>query len=62
VIETDGLIRRITIPVDLRFYYRFEMELLLKITGFNLDTIYGSYELDPFESHSPRMIFVASKQ
>jgi SAM-dependent methyltransferase len=60
-IEAEGLVRRVTIPFSLRFVYRFEMELLLKMAGFNLETVYGSYELEPFDRDSPRMIFVALK-
>jgi SAM-dependent methyltransferase len=61
-IDPEGLIHRATVPFSLRFVYRFEMELLLNTTGFSLAAVYGSYELDPFDSHSPRMIFVAKKQ
>ncbi len=60
-VDSEGLVRRATIPVSLRFVYRFEMELLLKITGFTVEAIYGSYDREPFDSHSPRMIFVAKK-
>ena len=60
-IGRDGVVRRTQIPFSLRFVYRFEMELLLNIAGFNVETIYGSYELEPFDSHSPRMIFAAGK-
>lgn len=61
-IGEDGLVRRVQIPFSLRFFYRFEMELLLQTAGFSTETIYGSYELEPFHDHSPKMIFVASKQ
>jgi SAM-dependent methyltransferase len=61
-IDDEGLVRRTQIPFSLRFVYRFEMELLLGMAGFNVETIYGSYELAPFDSHSPRMIFVAQKR
>ena len=60
-IDETGLVRRTQIPFSLRFVYRFEMELLLKLAGFELDTIYGDYTFDPFDGHSPRMIVVASK-
>jgi hypothetical protein len=35
------------------------MELLLHRAGFSLETVYGSYELEPFDSGSEKMIFVA---
>jgi SAM-dependent methyltransferase len=61
-IDEEGLVRRVQIPFSLRFVYRYEMELLLRASGFTLETIYGSYELEPFHSHSPKMIVVAKKQ
>ena len=60
-VDSEGLVHRTTIPISLRFVYRFEMELLLKITDFTVETIYGSYDREPFDSHSSRMIFVARK-
>jgi hypothetical protein len=32
---------------------------LLRETGFELDAVYGSYELDPYESDSSILLFVA---
>ncbi|MEW5959142.1 MAG: class I SAM-dependent methyltransferase [Chloroflexota bacterium] len=60
-VDAEGYVRRVTLPFSLRFVYRFELELLLAMTGFTTAAIYGSYELEPFDSHSPRMIFVARK-
>lgn len=60
-IDEDRVVRRMQIPVSLRFVYRFEMELLLQASAFTVETVYGSYNLEPFNSHSPRMIFVARK-
>lgn len=60
-ITSEGLVRRTQIPFSLRFVYRYEMELLLTASGFSLETIYGNYELEPFDNDSPRMIFVAQK-
>jgi len=60
-IDEEGLIRRIQLPFSLRFVYRYEMELLLRASGFIVETVYGNYQLEPFSSHSPHMIFVARK-
>jgi SAM-dependent methyltransferase len=60
-IDEQGVVHRVQIPFSLRFCYRFEMELLLRASGFNVETIFGSYELEPFHGHSPRMIFMAAK-
>jgi hypothetical protein len=35
------------------------MELLLKLAGYSLENVYGSYDLDEFGDDSERMIFVA---
>jgi hypothetical protein len=43
----------------MRFVYRYEMELLLHAAEFNLEMVYGSYDLEPFEGSSEKMIFVA---
>jgi len=60
-IDEAGVVRRTQIPFSLRFFYRFEMELLLRAGDFTIETIFGSYELEPFHSHSPRMIVIARK-
>ncbi|MFC1975710.1 methyltransferase domain-containing protein, partial [Chloroflexota bacterium] len=54
-IDQEGLVRRKQIPFSLRFVYRYEMELLLRASGFAVETVYGSYQLEPFDRHSPRM-------
>ena len=55
----DGTVRRTAVELELRYPYRHEMAGLLRETGFALDAVYGSYELDPYESDSPIMLFVA---
>ncbi len=60
-IDQEGIVRRRQIPFSLRFVYRYEMELLLRASGFVVETIYGSYQLEPFDGHNPRMIFAARK-
>jgi len=57
----DGLVRRTTVEMDLRFVYRFEMAGLLRESGFILDDVYGSYDLDLYNDSSEIMMFVAYK-
>ena len=59
--DADGLVRRTAVEMELRFVYRHEMAGLLGQTGFQVDAVYGSYDLDPYESDSPIMLFVARK-
>ena len=60
-IDEQGVVRRVQLPFSLRFVYRYEMELLLRARGYTLETIYGSYHLEPFSSNSSKMIVVARK-
>jgi len=55
----DGTLRRVSQQLDLRSTGRFEMELLLKLSGYTMENLYGSYDLDDFGDESERMIFVA---
>ncbi|HRI55927.1 MAG: methyltransferase domain-containing protein [Anaerolinea sp.] len=57
----DGQMRRTLAPFPARTLHRFEGELLLDKAGFVLEQVYGSYDLDPFDSASERMIFVARR-
>ena len=45
--------------MPLRYTYRYEAQLLLERAGFAVDALYGSYQRDPYDSDSERMIFVA---
>jgi hypothetical protein len=55
----DGELSRVSQQVDLRWTGRYEMEMLLKLAGYSLENLYGSYDLDAFGDESERMIFVA---
>jgi len=59
--DAAGRLRRTTIPQTLRYTYRWEAQLLLERTGFRLAGIYGSYDLDPYNSESPRLLLVAQR-
>ncbi|MCX6022887.1 MAG: class I SAM-dependent methyltransferase, partial [Chloroflexi bacterium] len=59
--DSEGLTRRTLVAFPLRYNYPAEMELLLERCGFQVDGIYGSYDLDPFTTGSERMIFVARR-
>lgn len=55
----DGTLTRTSQHLTFRWTSRYEMELLLKGTGWTVQGIFGSYELDEFGDSSDRMIFVA---
>jgi SAM-dependent methyltransferase len=58
----DGSTRRTLAPFQARYLYRFEGELLLDRAGYVPEHVYGSYDLDPYESDSERMVFVARRR
>jgi SAM-dependent methyltransferase len=57
--ESDSKLTRISQQLDLRWTGRYETEALLKLSGYTLENLYGSYDLDDFGDESERMIFVA---
>ncbi|MGH2441772.1 MAG: class I SAM-dependent methyltransferase [Chloroflexota bacterium] len=59
-VSSTGDILRTSTHLDLRYVYRFELELLLLNAGFNVRQVYGSYQLDPYSSTSTNLIALAS--
>ncbi|MFN8633146.1 MAG: class I SAM-dependent methyltransferase [Chloroflexota bacterium] len=60
-IGEDRLVRRATVRLDLRYFGRFELELLLQQADFVPEAFYGSYDLAPYVSGSERLIAVAAR-
>jgi SAM-dependent methyltransferase len=58
-VDGEGQVRRTLFPFSMRYLFRGEVELLLRHSGFKIEAIYGSYELDEFSSDSDKMIAVA---
>lgn len=59
-IDSTGALHRSQSELKLRYAYRSEVELLLRLCRFQIAQVYGSYELEPYRSSSPRLIFVAT--
>ncbi|HVX29203.1 MAG TPA: class I SAM-dependent methyltransferase [Nitrolancea sp.] len=55
----DGIVHRSVGHYQTRYVHHFEMLGLLEVTGFELEGVYGSYDLEPLDDQSPNMIFVA---
>ncbi len=55
----DGTLKRRIGHFHLRYIFRYEMELLLRQSGFRLEAVYGDFERRPYDYHSGEMIFVA---
>lgn len=58
-VDVDGTLRRRALPFVMRWLYRFEAEHLLARAGFELEAVYGDYELGPFTSDSPQLLLLA---
>ncbi len=56
-----GEVRRTIAPFALGYLFYNEIGLLLDRAGLRQEAVYGSYDLEPFESDSPKMIVVARK-
>jgi SAM-dependent methyltransferase len=52
----EGTARTTTAELDLRYLYRWELELLLRLAHFEVIAVYGSYDLEPFSASSPRIV------
>ena len=60
-IGEDRLVRRSTVRLDLRYFGRYELELLLLQADLVPEAFYGSYDLAPFAAGSERLIAVAAR-
>jgi SAM-dependent methyltransferase len=58
--DERGYLRRSMVELKLRWFTRFELELLLQSAGWHVDEIYGDYALNDFGVESDRLIAVAS--
>ena len=58
--DQNGLVQRAVLQTSFRFIFRNEMQLLLKLGGFDLKEVFGSYALEPFEANSDKLIVVAT--
>lgn len=59
VVSADGSLRRVRTAFPMRYVTPSELELMLELAGFVEWKLYGSYELDPFEDGSERLIVAA---
>ncbi len=57
--DERGYLRRSMVELRLRWFTRFELELLLQSAGWQVDELYGSYDLEPYGPTSDRLIVVA---
>ncbi|MDQ4039869.1 MAG: class I SAM-dependent methyltransferase [Actinomycetota bacterium] len=59
LIDSTGQVRRVRSGFPMRYLVASELVLLLELTGFVEWKLYGSYDLDPYDEGSDRLIVTA---
>lgn len=60
-IAADGQVQRTRSTFTLRYLHAAELELMLEKAGYVEWQLYGSYDLDPYEDTSERLIVLAER-
>jgi SAM-dependent methyltransferase len=58
-LDERDYVRREMVELRLRWFTRFEIELLLQSAGWQVDELYGGYDLEPYGPTSDRLLIVA---
>ena len=58
----DGRKERYVQSFPFRYFFRYEVEHLLELSGFRVRELFGDFDRSPFSQDSPEMIFVAEKK
>jgi SAM-dependent methyltransferase len=58
-VSSNGTLRRQRSEFPLRYVHASELALMLELSGFTDPMFYGSYDLDPFENESDRLLVTA---
>lgn len=61
-INETSHVRRVSATFTMRWLWRYEAEHLLTRAGFELEHVYGDYELGPLTNESEQMVLVARKR
>lgn len=56
-----AVISRVFRKMGLRYVFRYEMQHLLELTGFEVEALYGGFRGEPFTDASTEMVWVARK-
>jgi SAM-dependent methyltransferase len=58
-VQGDGSLKRTVAPTRFRYFFPYEVQWLLKLTGFRVIQLYGDTDNSPFEDGCPRMVVMA---
>jgi SAM-dependent methyltransferase len=59
-IDQDGIVKRTVAPLTLRYVFPGELDLMLRISGWQRTERFGNYDRTPFEDGCERLIVVAN--
>ncbi len=62
ITHPDGRTERTVQGFPMRYYFRFEMEHLLELGGFEVTDLFGNFDRSAYGPASPEMIFVATRK
>jgi SAM-dependent methyltransferase len=57
--DERSYLRRTSVELRLRWFTRFELELLLQNAGWQVEELYGNYNMEPYGADSDRLLIVA---
>jgi hypothetical protein len=60
VTTPEGSVRRLIDHYSTRYVHLYELEHLLSRTGWDLVSLFGNYDLEPFGSDSDRILALAT--
>ena len=60
--DQGAVIARVERNLRLRYVFRYEMEHLLALTGFEVEALYGWFDGRPFDDASSEMVWLARKR
>ena len=60
-IEWNGICYRVVTDFEQRYTFPAEIRALVEQSGLIVDNVYGSYELDPYDAGSERLIVIAQR-
>ena len=58
-VTADGTLKRVYAPLIVRYFFLAELRLLLQLTGFKVDEVYGEYDGSEYLDGSSRLIVIA---
>lgn len=60
-VDAAGGVERTAQTFPLRYLHRPEAERMLRAAGFQIEGVYGSYDLAPYDDQGTRMLFLARR-